>query len=340
MPEVSLAQWNDFLRNHPDAHFLQTGEWGELKSRFGWRASRLIVGTIGVQILFRGLPLGFSFAYLAKVANMQIKESDAGQLWSEVEALCMDRHAIVCKIEPDTWASGEGEGTRNQSDLIPGNVALLPSPYSIQPRRTITVDLQQTEDIILGRMKQKCRYNIRLAEKKGVTVRSWADTAAFHRMLMSTAERDEFAAHSAGYYQSAFELFHPAGMCELLVAEYDGKSVGALMVFTRGRRAWYVYGGSMDEERERMPNYLLQWEAMRWAKLRGCEEYDLWGIPDQDEQTLEAGFFERGDGLWGVYRFKRGFGGEVRRAAQTWDRPYKPLLYRAYLLRASARDAQ
>jgi lipid II:glycine glycyltransferase (peptidoglycan interpeptide bridge formation enzyme) len=96
-----------------------------------------------------------------------------------------------------------------------------------------------------------------------------------------------------------------------------------------------VYGGSTDRERERMPNYLLQWAAMRWARSRGCEEYDLWGVPDEDESTLEAGFEERQEGLWGVYRFKRGFGGTVRRAAQAVDRVYDPLLYRAYLLRAS-----
>jgi Uncharacterized protein involved in methicillin resistance len=87
-------------------------------------------------------------------------------------------------------------------------------------------------------------------------------------------------------------------------------------VFARGRRAWYVYGASNDQERNRMPTYLLQWEAMRWARARGAEEYDLWGVPDADEETLEAHFTERSDGLWGVYRFKRGFGGQVKRAAQ------------------------
>jgi lipid II:glycine glycyltransferase (peptidoglycan interpeptide bridge formation enzyme) len=99
-----------------------------------------------------------------------------------------------------------------------------------------------------------------------------------------------------------------------------------------------VYGGSSEMERERMPNYLLQWEAMRWAKARGCEEYDLWGVPDESQEALEAHFAERSDGLWGVYRFKRGFGGDVRRAVQASDRVYRPLLYRLYLLRISGSD--
>jgi peptidoglycan pentaglycine glycine transferase (the first glycine) len=108
--------------------------------------------------------------------------------------------------------------------------------------------------------------------------------------------------------------------------------LAALMVFAYGKRSWYFYGGSANIHRERMPNYLLQWEAMRWARTQGCTEYDFWGVPDADLETLEAGFTQRTDGLWGVYRFKRGFGGELRRALGPWDRVYQPLLYRLYLL--------
>jgi peptidoglycan pentaglycine glycine transferase (the first glycine) len=101
-----------------------------------------------------------------------------------------------------------------------------------------------------------------------------------------------------------------------------------LMAFARGDRAWYFYGASTEEERNRMPAYLLQWEAMRWAGSRGCRWYDLWGVPDAEEEELEANFTQRADGLWGVYRFKRGFGGELKRSAGAWDRVYQPLLYR------------
>jgi len=102
------------------------------------------------------------------------------------------------------------------------------------------------------------------------------------------------------------------------------------MVFALGKRAWYFYGASNDRERNRMPTYLLQFEAMRWAAARGCAQYDLWGVPDEDEETLEAGFEQRSDGLWGVYRFKRGFGGLLRRAAPTYEKVYNPLLYALY----------
>ena len=89
-----------------------------------------------------------------------------------------------------------------------------------------------------------------------------------------------------------------------------------------------------------MPTYLLQWEAMKWAKARSCEEYDLWGVPDEEEETLETNFESRHEGLWGVYRFKRGFGGQLKRAAQAMDQVYNPLLYQVYLRTLRNRESR
>ena len=211
------------------------------------------------------------------------------------------------------------------------NYQLRMSPHNIQPPRTIVINISDGEEQILARMKQKTRYNIRLAEKKGVTIRGFDDIDSFHKMMLVTGGRDGFGVHSLDYYRRAYELTHPRGMCEVLVAEFEGKPLAALFVACNGKRAYYLYGASTDEERNRMPSYLLQWEAMRWARARGCEEYDLWGVPDEDEATLEANFESRQDGLWGVYRFKRGFGGELKRAAQAMDKVYNPLLYWADL---------
>ncbi len=222
---------------------------------------------------------------------------------------------------------------------LPFIIQLSPiSKQNIQPPRTIIVDIRGSEEDILARMKQKCRYNIRLAEKKGVTVHAWDDLDGFYKMIQVTGGRDGFGVHSLEYYRRAYELFHPTGICELLVAEFENKPLAALMVFGRGKRAWYIYGASDDEERNRMPTYLLQWEAMRWAKTHSCEEYDLWGVPDENESTLEAQFEQRNDGFWGVYRFKRGFGGELKRAAQAMDKVYNPLLYKFYLWRMAGRE--
>jgi lipid II:glycine glycyltransferase (peptidoglycan interpeptide bridge formation enzyme) len=371
MTAISLSDWNSFLATHPHAHLLQTGEWGELKSAFGWQAARLVAGDCGAQILFRRLPLGFTLGYIPKgpvvseqcsvnseqcsviseqssVSSEQSSVS-SGQFWAEVDALCRAHRAIFLKIEPDKWECNDSSRCTAKSgdfalqakiepDSWDGDFILHPSSFilskhSIQPRRTLLVDLRGSEEAILARMKQKTRYNIRLAAKKGVIVRAWDDIASFHRMMLATGERDVFGVHSLEYYRRAYALFHPTGMAELFVAEHENRPLAALMAFARGKRAWYFYGASADEARNLMPTYLLQWEAMRWAKARGCEEYDLWGVPDEDEAALEADFESRHDELWGVYRFKRGFGGELRRAAGALDRVYNPLLYRLYLWR-------
>ena len=339
MAEVSIVEWNRFLEGRPDAHILQTGEWGELKRGFGWDAARIVSGDVGIQILFRRLPLGFTVAYAPKpvlprsddfsrpdATTKVVTTWDEG-FWKEVDSVCRRRRAVFLKIEPDLWEDAPTFELRNTQ------YAIRNSPHNIQPPRTIVIDIRGSEDEILARMKQKTRYNIRLAEKKGITVRAWDDIPAFHKMMLVTGGRDNFGVHSLEYYRRAYELFHPTGMAELLVAEFEGKPLAALMVFTHGKRAYYMYGASTDEERNRMPTYLLQWEAMRWARSKGAEEYDLWGVPDEDEATLEANFETRHDGLWGVYRFKRGFGGELKRASQAVDRVYNPLLYRLYLLR-------
>jgi peptidoglycan pentaglycine glycine transferase (the first glycine) len=322
MSIVSLSDWNQFLSTYPNAHLLQTGEWGELKSAFGWEAVRIVSGNVGTQILFRKLPLGFTVGYIPKLASHFQESAFSQDLWCEIDAVCKKNLAIFLKLEPDVW---------NDQKLDTGNLILRTSPHNIQPPRTLIVDMKGSEAEILARMKQKTRYNIRLAEKKGVTVRTWDDIESFHKMMLLTGVRDGFGVHSREYYQRAYELLHPKQMSELLLAEYEGKPLAALFVARNGNRAYYLYGASTDEERNRMPTYLLQWEAMKWAKLRGGEEYDLWGVPDEDEATLEANFETRHNGLWGVYRFKRGFGGQLKRAVQAMDLVYHPGLYWAYL---------
>lgn len=316
MPELTQSGWDAFLQEHPDAHLLQTSAWGLFKREFGWSPVWVRAGDSGAQVLFRRFPLGFTVAYLPKGPV----GADCSALIPEVEAACRRRHAIFLRVEPDAWEPA------NLGKCLPGFTPVRP----VQPRQTIIIRLEGSEEDWLARMKQKTRYNIRLAEKKEVSVCPSSDLNTFYRLMQQTGERDGFGVHTLAYYQKAYQHFHPAGQCELLAAEYNGRVLAMLMVFGRGARAWYFYGASGDEERSRMPTYLLQWEAMRWAAARGCTEYDLWGIPDATEADLEAGFNSRSDGLWGVYRFKRGFGGEIRRSVGAYEKAYRPLLYRAY----------
>jgi lipid II:glycine glycyltransferase (peptidoglycan interpeptide bridge formation enzyme) len=318
---------------------LQTTAWGDLKAAFGWEVVRLAIqGRVdaGAQVLFRRLPLGFTLAYIPKgpvggdvgrqfprdERHSSEKIRPWEELWSEIDDLCRKRRSVFLKVEPDLL---EGEGGVTDS---PHGFRL--SPHDIQPPRTMVVDLRGDEDQLLARMKQKTRYNIRLARKKGVLVSSSTNIELFYQLIRLTGKRDEFGVHSLDYYHRVFNLFYPRGKCELLLAEYEGQPLAAIMVFAHGERAWYFFGASSSEHRNLMPTYLLQWEAMRWARACGCVEYDLWGVPDADEEILEEQFTGRSDGLWGVYRFKRGFGGRLRRAPGPWDRVYRPFLYNLY----------
>lgn len=326
MSYLTAAQWDEFLAQQPEAHLLQTRSWGEVKSAFGWSPAWVSNGKAGAQILFRRLPLGFTIAYIPKGPV----GADWAALWPEIDDLCRQQRAIFLKIEPDAWEPVE-------TKLASAFGGFTPSA-PIQPRRTVIVSLEGSEDDWLARMKQKTRYNIRLAARKDVKVQESHDFDAFYRLMQLTGERDRFGVHSRAYYQRTLEIFGTREQCALLTAAYEDRPLAALMVFYSGSRAWYLYGASSDEERNRMPTYLLQWEAMRWAARHGCREYDLYGIPDVDEATLEREFAGRGDGLWGVYRFKRGFGGAVCRSVGAWDRVYQPLLYRAYRLIAARRQ--
>src|SRR5258706_5412636 len=178
---------------------------------------------------------------------------------------------------------------------------------------------------MLARMKQKTRYNIRLAEKRGVTLRVGTkdNLPMLYKMYAETSVRDGFVIRDEGYYQTVWNLFMNSSepICEPLIAEVDNEPVAAIFVFYFAGRAYYVYGMSRNAHREKMATYLLQWEAMKRARAKGCSIYDLWGAPD---------VFDESDSMWGVYRFKEGLGGKVVRTLGAWDFAPNPLWYKLY----------
>ncbi len=344
------AAWDAFVERRADGHALQTSAWAALKSRFGWSAGRVAILdgeqiVAGASVLFRKLPLGLgTFAYAPKGPLVDWDNAPyVSTLFDGLDALCRAHRAFALKLEPDLEENDEGRTTKDESTWLPSDIR----PSSpVQPQRTILLDLTKTEDELLATMHQKTRYNIRLAARKGVVVREGTedDLPAFYALTQVTGARDGFGVHSADYYRAALELFAPRGWARLFVAEVhetgiEPTPVAAIMVFAFGNKAWYMYGASGDEHRERMPNYALQWEAIRWAKARGCALYDLWGVPDKDEATLEMQYLKRDDDLWGVYRFKRGFGGRLVRYVGAFDQVYSPLLYRAFLFALQRRGS-
>jgi hypothetical protein len=250
----------------------------------------------------------------------------------------------LCAARPEAHSRathGAVDGVEDTPDAVADLLALglQPSPHAIQPRRSIVIDLAGSADDVLARMKQKTRYNIRLSEKKGVSARlgTAADLPAFNALMHETGSRDGFGIHAPEYYAAAFDLFAPQGQATLALAEFEGRLLAAVMAFAVDGNAWYLYGASSDHERQRMAPYLAQWAAIEWARKQSALTYDLWGVPDADEEALEAGFETRRDGLWGVYRFKRGWGGRLTRTVGAWDRVFNPWLYRLYTLYMSRR---
>lgn len=329
------AEWDAFVAAHPRGSLLQTTNWARLKSRFGWTSQRVwmrrdgrLVG--GAQVLFRSVALGIiKLGYVPHGPLVDWHDPEqVDVLFNHIDQAAYGRGAGIVKIEPRIW---QDEMSQEEWEALYRRHGCVPSPDTIQPPRTVVIDLRPSEEEILARMKQKTRYNIRLAEKKSVTVREGTaeDLPAFNRLMRLTGERDNFGVHDSNYYRAAFEIFAPHSAA-LWLAEFEGRPLAGVMVFASGNSAAYLYGASSNEERQRMPAYAAQWAAMRWAKARGCITYDMWGVPDAPEEELEANFADRQDGLWPVYRFKRGFGGEVKRTVGATDRVYNQLLHRLY----------
>jgi len=329
------AEWDAFVAGHPNGSALQTTQWARLKNRFGWRSRRVWLKqegelAAGAQILIRSAALGLMrIAYLphGPLVNW-LDDEQVAILLNQIDFAAYEAGAGMLKIEPLLW----------QDDYPPGKWqsfcdrnGCIASTDSIQPPRTLIVDLTRSEDLILSNMKQKTRYNIRLAERKGVICRRGeaSDLPIFGQLITETGRRNKFGVHKPIYYEAAYELFSPNNVA-LFVAQYENQPLAAIMVFVNGSKVAYFYGASSDNERQRMPTYAVQWAAMKWAKDLGCSEYDLWGVPDYPSEQLEAQFQGRSDGLWGVYRFKRGFGGTLKRTVGTADRVYNKLVYRLY----------
>ncbi len=333
--------WDDFVCAH-NGHLLQSAAWGALKSRFGWTATRVALAqantiVAAAQILFRRLPLGLVLGYVPR--GPVVEPTDSATFAALLEVLCataQGRGAFALKIEPN-W---------QQPQLTADIAAGTPEPLrgwrlgpSHQPRTTIHLDLSRDLDTILAQMKPKWRYNIRLAARKGVSIRqaTAADVPLFYSLLQVTSARDRFAIHSSDYYRAAFDLLGDHAC--LLVAEFDRQPLAAIFVTAFGTEAIYLYGASSNERRDCMPNHALHWAAIQWARSRGCTRYDLWGIaeggvPIQD-QGNSAGIFSSfiphpsslPDGL---YQFKQGFGGSVVRYANAYDKVFSPVRFTLY----------
>jgi peptidoglycan pentaglycine glycine transferase (the first glycine) len=327
--------WDRSLAALPLAHVLQCWDWGDFKSRWGWQPTHLLFEREGrplaaAQVLLRRLPhTPLSVGYVPK--GPALDYGDAPLLTfvlSTLEGFARRRRSILLKIDPDVRLGVGCDDAPPQAEAAAVLQTLAArgwrsSAQQIQFKNTVLVDLAADEAGLLAAMKPKTRYNIGLAGRRGVEIHAGGepDLPAFYYLYRETARRDGFLIRPPAYYLDVWTQFLLNGWARLLLAEVDGEVVAGLMLFLFGRTAWYMYGASSDRQRHLMPNALLQWEAIRVARRLGCAWYDMWGAPDR---------FDEGDAMWGVYRFKTGFGGETVRGIGAFDYPPSARLYWAY----------
>ncbi len=358
---MTLNNWNKILNSFPEAHLLQSAQWAGVKGQFGWQPYFLIWQQHGSDleliviteddlkvknpaaaalVLERKAFQGLSVMYVPKgpILRDWSDKNLRKKVIEDLQEFAKRTGAIQIKIDPDVVV---GRGVPGEEDaaidpqgiLIEGELTKGGWCFSsdqIQFRNTFLIDLRQEQDEILSRMKSKTRYNIGLASRKGITIRygDGTDLGNLYRMYTETSIRGGFTIRGEGYYQNLWQAFMKESLdtdidatAQSIIAEFEGKSVAGAVIFRFGERAWYLHGMSLPEHSDKMATYLVQWEGMRWAKENGCLTYDMWGAPDH---------FVEDDSMWGVYRFKKGFGGKVIRTIGAWDYPVKPLVYKIY----------
>ncbi len=315
---MDRSVWNAIVAaNGPrSGSFLQSWEWGSFQEAAGARVLRVGRDETVAQFVLRPLPLGLTVAYLPRGPVGH----DAAVMETVREAAA-DAGAILLRVDPVSAERPAG----------------AKEVHEAQPRTTLLLDLSKSEDELLAAMHEKTRYNVRLAEKKGVTVREGGTELSprLWPLLAAAAARDRFRTHDRGYYETMMRTLagdakdRGAASVRILIAEHEGATLAGMLLLTFGNDAVYLHGGSSDEKRNLMAPHLLQWEAIRRAKAWGYRNYDLGGISPMKDGMLEP---IEGHPLAGVTRFKRGFGGEVWSAPASWELPLRPAWYTIYAL--------
>ncbi len=326
---TTRADWNRALVELPGPHLLQTWEWGSFKSRHGWEPRRYLwldrqtgqPRAAASMLARRPGPLPIRMMYVPKGPILDYTNGRLLDLvLGELEAATRQTGALFIKIDPDVRPdTSEGQAVLQTLERR----GWRGSEEEIQFRNTILLDLTPSLDGLLMDMKSKWRYNVRLAKRKGVTVRRGGcdDLSLLYSIYEETASRGGFVIRPEPYYRDAWGSFIEAGLAQPLIAEVGQEPVAMVIIYRFGERAYYMYGGARSLHRNKMPNNLLQWEAMKWAKERGCTVYDMWGAPDELDES---------DPMWGVYRFKEGFGGDFVQHIGAWDYPRSDALYSVY----------
>ncbi|MDN5362518.1 MAG: hypothetical protein PWP70_1565 [Moorella sp. (in: firmicutes)] len=316
-----------FVAGHPKGHFLQSYGWGEVKATTGWQPLRLVLEEEGriiaaASLLKRQLPyIQKSILYSPRGPVVDFHDTDLfNELLAAIGRVARQEGAILLKIDPDI-----PEGDSQVKALLQEKGFRLATGGAgfdgVQPRHVFRLDITPSLEELLANMHGKTRYNIRLAEKKGVVIKedcALEDLPVFYEILKETTLRDRFLVRSYSYFETMWREMVERGYAKLFLAIYQGEPIAGTLAFIMGDKAWYLYGASSNRHRNVMPNYLLQWTMIRWAKEQGCTMYDFRGVP---------GILDASNPLYGLYRFKKGFNGAFTEFVGEYDLVYAPFFY-------------
>jgi peptidoglycan pentaglycine glycine transferase (the first glycine) len=302
-----------------DRSFLQTVEWLAFQRSLGRKVWRLDDGFLKAGIIRHDVRMGQNYLYAPYGPELNLDlatdglRNDISHFVRHLRQLARHEGSMFIKLEPMHDMAVEL--------LMRHGLHLRKSRQSIQPRSTIVIDLVQTPDALLDALHHKHRYNINLAERKGVTIEPSDDIDAFLKLLKKTAEHDDFRTHDAMYYRKLLRTFSsPDGplRARLYLAHYGGQPVAGAVIMEHAGNAYYLHGASDRDQRVLMAPHLLHWRLIQQYKVAGYARYDLWGL-DADQYP-------------GVTRFKIGFGGQVVEYPGSFDLVFKPFWYWLYKL--------
>jgi lipid II:glycine glycyltransferase (peptidoglycan interpeptide bridge formation enzyme) len=313
--------WNKFVASTPGGHFQQAWEWGELAGELGGTPHRLaavdgerIVATMHIV----ANPIALTGKRYLDVARGPTVSSPCvellGPLFDAARALGQTERAVGIRVEPSAGACNPAWKSALAS------LGLRPVYPPSQPRSSWLLDIRAPDADLLASMKQKTRYNIRLAQKKGVEVSEGteADLNHFYELYAETADRDDFFIHDRRVYDRMFSLYRATDSFRMLLAHHAGRLIAATTLVRCGPTCWYLQGASSSEHRNLMATYLLQWHGIQQAKAWGCTVYDFRAVPDVLREDQD---------MYGVYRFKEGFGGHHFTTLHAHAAPYSPALF-------------
>ena len=306
--QETLAEFEAFVCAHPKGHFLQSHKWSAVKGSWKWEGllSRDAHGCVrgALSVLIRRVPVTpFTLMYGARGPVCDSHDRAAlADLTEGARVLAKKHNAYALRLDPDISNSDtefvevmKGLGYRHQ----PGNKNF----EGVQPCYVFRLDVRnKTEDDLLGAFAQKTRYNLRLSERKGVSVKLCGEEALpdFARLMRDTGNRDGFIVRGEDYFRALLQSLGEDA--RLYMAYWEGKPIAGTLAIHFGNKVWYLYGASSNEHRNVMPNYQLQWAMIRWALETKSDIYDFRGV---------SGDLTPENPLYGLYLFKKGFGGEL-----------------------------